>query len=243
MNYNDVEKVINGIQKLYKNEMRVLLGEEYHEENHILNWIKYWIKGSDLRPTEEWRMQNDLDCIYLKTLNADTIVSIFKIMERVVRCINDTPKIIKEKECLAMFLDEKFFNELLPQNDLLVQELQLLSYLAELRLNYMVLPNRFMQKRGIWYADEMPPTLYQCFEGGKFYSFFGSIEEIRRWIINEDMEMLFRDGEIKQENIIPINEGFPVNKSMKNTKRRDLLEKLITYDISMLTERGKKMIN
>lgn len=222
------------------NKMEEYLGEQYSKNNHLLNWINYWIKNNNRNHSEKWRLENDLDCLYLGDLRADTIVSMYSIFSRVARCINGNNICInKTNELLSKMSSKNNLNQVLPPEDSLVKSLQELAFLAELECNYMLLPNRQMQKRGFYYADEMPPTLYQCFDSGKFACFFNSFDELEQWVCEQRLKILFINGEIKKENIIPITKEFPTHKSMKRTKRRDLLHDLIKYDIKLLQERSK----
>lgn len=70
------------------NKMEEYLEEQYSKNNHLLNWINYWIKNNNRNHSEKWRLENDLDCLYLGDLRADTIVSMYSIFSRVARCIN-----------------------------------------------------------------------------------------------------------------------------------------------------------
>lgn len=223
-----------------ENKMKIYLGEKYNEDNHILNWLLYWDKGNyssnQYRNREEWRMKNDLDCLYLDNLKADTIVSIFQILKRVIICINPKQKIIKDSESIKMIIDN--FDQLLPADDLLVQQLQMLAKKAELRSNFMLLPNRGMQVRGMAYADEMAPTLYQCFNGGNYSKYFTDKYTVKMWVKKEKLEMLFNDNIIDREHIKPTINGYSPKQSFKKTRKRDFILGVINYSNIFLDERA-----
>lgn len=224
-----------------ENKMKTYLGEKYNEDNHILNWLWYWDQGKDTSNQysnqDEWRMANDLDCLYLDNLKADTIISIFQILKRVIMCINPKQKIKKDSESIKMIIDS--FEQLLPTDDLLVQQLQLLANKAEMRSNFMLLPNSGMQVRGIAYADEMAPTLYQCFDGGSYSKYFTEEYTVEKWVKQEKLEMLLEDNVFDREHIKPTINGYDPKQSFKNTRKRDLILGVINYSNTFLDERAK----
>lgn len=227
------EKVKNEYLKLFnkncvisKNEnmMQKFLNNQYDESNHILNWLKYW-QSNDKRELDKM--------YYCGNPYADTIISMWQIMTSVYNKYNDKNEYIKEKS-------EKNINSLLDyfkSNDILKSDLQTLAGLAELRQNYILLPNRKMQRRGAWYADQLPPTLYQCFDDGKFSCYFDyDSKNVEKWVKEQHLEICFKDGIISRNNIIPMGENIPVEQCRKGTVD---IEKVIDYSINFLQNRYK----
>lgn len=208
----------------------------------MLNWVIYWDRGENIKKkSDKWRMENDLDCLYLGNLKADTIISIFQILKRIIISINPKIKLGIKKEVVEMLIEKENFERLLPKEDLLVQQLQILANKAELRPNFMLLPDRGMQKRGISYADEMAPTLYQCFDDGVYREYFKcENKEVKKWVKCEKLEMLFVNNRIDRNHIKPMIEGYSPKQSFKKTTKRENLLKLIEYSIDFLDERAKR---
>jgi hypothetical protein len=226
-----------------ENKMKTYLGTEYQEENHVLNWLLYWKKAENTKnKSDEWRMENELDCLYLGCLEADTIISVFQILKRLIISINPQIKLGTKKDVVEILIEKDNFERLLPKEDLLVQQLQILAYKAELRQNFMLLPDRKMQKRGISYADEMAPTLYQCFDNGGVYREYFKYDdkEVENWVKCQKLQMLFENNIIDIKHIKPMIEGYSPKQSFKKTTKRENLLKLIKYSIDLLDERAKK---
>lgn len=222
------------------------LGNEYKEDNHLLNWVMYWRKGENTKnKSDKWRLENDLDCIYLGALEADTIISVFQILKRLIIILNPDIKLGTKKEVVEMLIDRDNFERLLPQENSLVKQLEILAYKAELRPNFMRLPvgGRGMQKRGISYGDEMAPTLYQCFDNGAYSKYFNyDNEKVEKWVSEEKLEMLFANNSIDRNHIRPMIEGYSPKQSFKKTTKRENLLKLIEYSIEFLDERAKVIV-
>ena len=107
----------------------------------------------------------------------------------------------------------------LPPKHELVQLLDRFLELAELRCNYILLPDRAMNRAryncyvyGIGRVrlyDEVPPMLYHIFEQEWFGKYFGKMVaesseknaqtlDVVKWVKREKLEMGFRDGIIDQ---------------------------------------------
>ena len=75
-----------------KNMMKEYLGYDYSND-HLKNFCLYWIKASRCRDRygsfDEWRRENDLDCLYLDgDLRADTLMSAWTPVKWVADCLN-----------------------------------------------------------------------------------------------------------------------------------------------------------
>ena len=68
----------------------------------------------------------------------------------------------------------------------------------------MILPERWMQKRGKPpYYDYMPYFLHECFHDGDFSSPFLSDDDLRAWIQKESLYFFF-GGTIECKNILDL---------------------------------------
>jgi len=75
--------------------------------------------------------------------------------------------------------------------------------------NFILLPDRKMQKRGIDFEDRIDETIFECFTGGKFSEYFSNDnKKVSDWIRKEHLEMLFKFGNITRENVLPIVEPY-----------------------------------
>lgn len=200
--------------------MEKYLGDIYNPDNHIWNFLNYWNQQGGPR------YKNDLDCMYLmegkeetkeniaEALYADTIFSVWTIMRFVLECLHkekqvkfvkygrsDTPNINVKK-----LLKDEYFYEYFPMNSSLVKALNEFAELAETRANTMRLKNRKMQYRYASFWDQMPPTIYNCFnvEGSRYSKYFDGDDDVINWIKKEKLVFFFRNEEVCIENIIPI---------------------------------------
>lgn len=213
-----------------KNMMKEYLGNDY-SENSILNFLTYWQKPYKAREI------NDLDCIYLNgDLNADTLVSFWTPLKWVLQILHPQEKFYKTNRNGGdpFFYLKKLENDIdryLPRNDDLVQLLYTLASLAETRANVFRLPVRCMNKaRYCYFYDEVPATLYNVFEGGKFHHHFKSDEDILNWIIEQDLQVAFIDGKIKKDNLRPLLPNLPLREAIWPKTRKEvqaILEEMI----------------
>lgn len=183
----------------------------------IDKWIKYSLnepqcpyKGNEMIH-DIYRALNDTDCkLTGGNLLADTIFSAWYPLKMVLECLNDKKFYKQDKYGCDPhhYLKEIQSNidKLLPKEKKVVQKLYEFFSIANTRGNVMILPNRQMQSRGINYLDQMPKTLYECFEGGKFSKYFGKDFTVKDWVVREHLELFF-DGEIKKDRIKPILES------------------------------------
>ena len=73
--------------------------------------------------------------------------------------------------------------------------------------NFILLPDRKMQNRGVHFEDRIDKTLFECFTGGEFSQYFScDNEKVSDWIKKEHLEMLFKYGNITRENVLPVVE-------------------------------------
>ena len=72
-----------------------------------------------------------------------------------------------------------------------------------IRGNFLLLPfgGRGMQRRGAWYRDRIDMTLKECFNNGRFAKYFVDHTDLENWIKKQQLQKLFNDKPIEQNNI------------------------------------------
>lgn len=218
-----------------ENKMKSYLKEEY-TDNYILNFLKYWQKP------ETPRMENDLDCLYLGNLLADTIFSVFIPMKMVVEClnpglvINKRYKEDKYKDLRILQKDIESRGILLPKDNELVILLNRYASLAETRANTVEIPDNKMQNRNKY--DQITNMIYNCFNGGKFYKYFNFNENfVKEWIVKEKLQMLFRhENKLTRDSIRPLIHTLEPNQ-VKLLKRKDDISEMLQQNFDCLEKR------
>ena len=225
---------------MLENKMKTYLGENY-SENSIRNFLKYWQMPSEPRES------NDLDCIYLNgDLNADTLVSFWTPLKWVLQILNPDERFLKTNtEGVDPFLYLKKFetdlDKYLPRNDELVELLYKLASLAETRANVFRLPDRAMNgSRYRYYYDEVPATLYNVFERGRFHNYFKNDDDAREWIFEQDLQVAFKDENIEKTNLRPLLPGLPLYAPIWPETRNDV-KTILDEMIYILEARYKLM--
>lgn len=215
---------------MLENKMKTYLGENY-SENSIRNFLMYWQMPSE--PREE----NDLDCLYLDgDLNADTLISFWTPLKWALQILNPDEVFYKTDRYgdNPYYYLKKLENDLdkyLPQNDELTSLIYRLASLAETRANVFRLPDREMNaSRYRYFYDEVPATLYNVFEGGKFHRYFKADSDARKWIFEQDLQVAFKDENIQKTNLRPLLPGLPLYAPIWPETREDVktvLEEMI----------------
>ena len=251
-----------------RNMMKEYLGNDY-SDNHLKNFCLYWMKGRETKPAweyteegkarfNEWRQKNDLDCLYFSgDLRADTLMSAWTPISWVANCLNREYgiKFIKyaadgdSDHYLKLLADDR--DAYLPPKHELVQLLDRFLELAELRCNYILLPDRDMntaryncEVAGIGRVslyDEVPPMLYHLFDEEWFGKYFDqqSLDPVK-WVKRERLEAGFRDGIIDQDHVIPFLNGLHPGKG-KSLREETEIREALTYMINLLETRMKAM--
>ena len=250
-----------------RNMMKAYLGNDY-SDNHLKNFCLYWMKGRETKPKwenteewknrfDEWRKKNDLDCLYFGgDLRADTLMSAWTPISWVANCLNREYGIVFCKEPkddpnrdLRLLAEDR--NAYLPPKHDLVQLLDRFLELAELRCNYILLPDRAMNRARyscsvdgigcVGLYDEVPPMLYHLFDEKWFGKYFDqrSLDPVK-WVKRERLEDGFCDGIIDQNHVIPLIKDLHPGKGKSLRKETEIREAL-TYMINLLETRMKAM--
>lgn len=245
-----------------KNMMKEYLGNDY-SSNHLRNFCLYWIKAFECKasyPSEdEWRRENDLDCLYFDgDLKADTLMSAWTPIKWVANCLN---RDIGISFCKTSRIHSDPYHDLkllaedgdsyLPSDHELVKLLNRFLELAELRCNFILLPKREMNPdryrimigcTTVWLCDEVPATLAHLFDPESLGKYFPDREAVDRWIRREHLEMGFADGKIDLYHVRPLIKGHDPYTPLWLEKEEEIAQAL-EYMIEFLEERMKILID
>lgn len=238
-----------------ENMMKQYLGKQY-DKNPLKNFCNYWIRLSEGQG-EEYRKTHDLDCMYFHgDLRADTLISPWTPVKWVVDFFNKeydlrVVKRAKDKADVNYYIKllRDDLDAYLPPNHRLTKLLYELLGLCEKRCNYMLLPNRDMnceryafdvggEKK--WIYDFVPATLYYIFESQVFGKYFDEALSAKAWVERECLQMGFENGEIAQENVIPLVAGLHPKDGKWLTSEAEI-EEALCYMIRFLRERSSKL--
>lgn len=240
------------------NMMKEYLKKDY-SDNHLRNFCLYWLKGTGGRG-DEWRKDNDLDCLYFGgDLRADTLMSAWTPVKWVADRIN------KEKG-IRFYKNSKYGDDpnrdikilaedgekYLPPDHKLVKLLNAFLELAELKCNYILLPDRkmncdrykdYINGKAVWLYDEVPATLSHIFDKNSLGRYFigadGEVdnERVTEWVLREHLEMGFTDKEIRAESVRPLISGLDPYEA-KWLEDEDEIVQALEYMIGFLRTRS-----
>ena len=281
--YNHKEKE----KTVMKNIMKEYLGNDY-SDNHLKNFCLYWMKGRETKPKwdgteewkarfDEWRKQNDLDCLYFNgDLRADTLMRAWTPISWVANYLNREYGI---KFCKELSNDTNYYLRLLaedrdaylPPKHELVLLLDRFLELAELRCNYILLPDRAMNRAryncevdGIGRVrlyDEVPPMLYHLFDKNWFGKYFDRAD-VRNRMENSLLALSHEKNTLQidpvkwvkrerleagfSDGIIDQDHVIPLIKDLhpgkgKSLRKETEIREALTYMINLLETRMKAM--
>lgn len=258
------------------NMMKEYLGNDY-SDNHLKNFCLYWMKGRETKPKledteewkirfDEWRRKNDLDCLYFDgDMRADTLMSAWTPVKWVADRLNSEYGMKFYKEAKG---DPDFYLKLLaydreaylPSKHDLVKLLDRFLELAELSCNYILLPDRDMNKarfscsvngETVSLFDEVPAMLYHIYQKESLGRFFlgdngeTDREKVEAWICREHLYMGFRNEDMhfarensKSPEIIPLILGLDPAEGKWLTEENEIKEALL-YMIRFLEQRQR----
>lgn len=241
-----------------KNMLKEYLGDMY-SSNHLRNFCLYWTKAFECKDSysseDEWRKENDLDCLYLDgDLRADTLMSAWTPIKWVANWINrdigisfcKTSKKHADPHHDLKLLARDGDSYLPPENEL-VKLLNRFLELAELRCNFILLPAREMNpdryhimigNRWVWLCDEVPATLAHLFNPESLGKYFPDEAAVSRWIRREHLEMGFEDEKIDLHHVRPLINGLDPCTPLFPKKEKEIAGAL-EYMIGFLEARMK----
>lgn len=174
---------------------------KYDDNDPISNFIKhqvYCYKNNDGRT--KFRIEHDCDAFYYKqigyddkkSLFADSMVSFWMLYQSRLKKLGEEYYFRKPSKKHPEFLDK--FITLIKTSDKKIIDLNKkfmkFAKLIYTKGNFMLIPNRNMQKRGITLFDEIDWTLKECHTEGIYFKYFDNDEEtVKEWIKREKLEM------------------------------------------------------
>ena len=246
-----------------KNLMKQYLGSEY-TSNHLKNFCLYWMKGiacrKDYATYDEWRKENDLDCMYFDgDMRADTLMSAWSPIKWVADFLNQengkkfykpTSKNNFDISDLKLLAEDR--DAFLPAKHELVKILDEFLELAEQRCNFILLPDRkmnsaryksFVNGKEVWFFDEVPAMLYHIFDKDSLGRYFSDNESVKNWLTDQHLTMGFQnDDHPCQENIIPLTSWLKPEEAKWFTEEDEIREAL-QYMIIFLKMRQNYFID
>ncbi|MCI6272207.1 MAG: hypothetical protein MR601_04585 [Erysipelotrichaceae bacterium] len=210
------------------------LGEKYTDNNNLFNLLMYYkVKKKSNR------IEHDLDCMLVKDelkenediLKADMMFSMFSIINQYCKLHN--LHLLKDE--LSLKEVEELKKE---ENHKLLFDL---SDFAITRANVMILPSRKLQRRGLFWQDQMPKTLEEIIEdNGCFNNYFEDKTKIEKWITEQKLSMFFENGNlhsIKCPDFLKSDSGI-IGKKIMHMNEKELKE-YMEYALKILKERSK----
>lgn len=169
----------------------------------IIEWKNYNGVG------DEYRKTHDRDCILTNgNLYADTIFSLWLPLRYTLEFVNcDKWNEWKKKDVRKQDID--FFDDLienintyLPEEKIEKLHLDKLFHFGMKRANVMILPYRqWNTQRGNFpYYEYMPHFLYDKLNTENI----DFLNVVKKWILDEHLDMFFNDGNIDKESIIDL---------------------------------------
>ena len=241
-----------------ENKMKTYLKTDYRENNHIQNFCLYWMKASD-GEGDEWRKENDLDCMYYKgDLRADTLISVWTPMRMVLDYFNKDKGMVFRKRATGEGDINKYLKMIvsdttryLPANHILTSLLNELLMWAEKPCNYILLPyeemncNRYsINNNGetLWLYDFVPCTMYHIFDHETLGRYFDGECAAKEWILREKLQCAFYNNEISIDKIIPMTKGMNISRPRLLATEKEIKE-MLCYMIDLLKRRNLLLNN
>lgn len=95
--------------------------------------------------------------------------------------------------------------------------------------NYILLPERKMNnERYSNCEDRIDQTLYESFEGGKLSHYFANDCELKDWITQQQLDILFINREISKDNLIWLADKHKKISEMATTEIYGYIERAVT---------------
>lgn len=195
----------------YKKSRRVLM------ESVVVKIIEKYLEWEKIKQKKGYsdtlRLEYDDDANYYlnkgysedEALHADTIVSFWTIYKTLLEreagwSSYKTPKSL---ECLLRQIRSKRENDYTVKIIKVNNKLEEFAKVIYTKGNYMLLPKRSMNnERYKRFEDRIDLTLFHSFSGGELSGYFERDELLRKWIIREKLDQLFKNGDVRKENIL-----------------------------------------
>ncbi len=198
---------------------------------------------------EKYRLKYDEDAKYYSqlglddetSLHADVIVSFWTIYKTLLR--NEVNWNASKSLASLKALDRQIEDENLYQHQKINEVNKMILPFAEVcytKGNYMLLPKGQREMNAARYRlteDRIDATLFQCFGKGKLSVFFGSDDEVRKWILSQKLQLMFIDEDISPNKLRWLTNSAK-EKLITEMSTKELLE-YINNAIDFIKERDK----
>ena len=172
---------------------------KYTEDKPVESILRYFQAGCVLSEQNKFiRLKHDCDAYFYEDENGDVMFSFWQPYKWALyqetgfsysKTTNSLKHLLNRIDNQKIKSINKKFNNF--------------AKLCYTKGNFILLPDRAMQKRGILYEDRIDETLYECFANGVFEKHFKNIT-IEEWIKREKLELLFHKNIINKDSIVPI---------------------------------------
>ena len=205
----------------------------YSSTDPVINLLNYYQIGFDWKKKngydklkfkdykdkyDEFRLKYDVDSRYYSivcndpklALHADTIISFYTPYKTALKRV--TGKTFHKYDNP---FDELITNRNKPGFKEVNDKFSDFAAWYHTRGNFMLLPCRNMNADRYKHSqDRIDKSLYECFPGGKLAKYFGKCAEeqeanLREWIKAQNLDIMFYDGIIERNKIIPFNKNNP----------------------------------
>ncbi len=207
----------NILKIIYTNRYK---NKEFDEHNYVKNILTYFLEWQKIEQSSEYkrllwqdkdkkRLEYDCDVYYYKyfeklsdeeALHGDTMVSFWTPYKLALyqKTGWSYSKTVKSLELLIMKIDSGDPNYLEVN-----KKFESFAKIYYTKGNFILLPNRKMNnERNKFCEDRIDETIYQCFNGGMLSHNFTDDTKLHNWITKQNLQMLFKEKNIKCENII-----------------------------------------
>ena len=248
-----MNETLRGMIEIYNKTTDGAFETDYIEDDPITHVLTYFKIGADLKRKGKGipRLLYDADAIYFNSqlkdpvaaLFGDTMISFFtpyrEALTRAGKVSSVTGKPYgKNYLDLCELLKNKDDTGYKDVND----NFRPFAEVYHTKGNFLFLPARKMNNDRYSYTrDRIDKSLHECFPGGALSKYFRSEnEKLFEWIKKEklDTELLFTDGVINKDSIVPLT-GVDLQMNYFEMAKRGVLSKYIHNVIELIEERNR----
>lgn len=192
---------------MYKNSVVAIL-EDYCNWEKLKNEVNYDMLSQ--KEKDKMRLKYDKDAKYYidlglseeKALYADTIISFWTIYKTLLNLEAGWNASKTEKSLSALLYQiKKSKSDFSVKIRNVNEKIMPFAEICYTKGNFMLLPDRSMQRRYRVTEDRLDWTLYECFRDGELSMFFKSEQDLKLWIKEQYLESVFINGKIDKNNI------------------------------------------
>ena len=241
-----IKNIINDYNKLKndpENEKHHKFDPEYRENDPIFSILNYFLISA-YNPREN-REIYDADVRYYiecglpekEALFGDSMVSFWKPYSEALKEAGLQPSDGCHRYCKKVEHIEELLCKLEEKDDAYNKVNEKFINFAKLchtKGNFILLPDRRMQNRGLWSEDRIDKTLFECLNQGRFINYFKKIT-FKEWIEKEKLNIPCL---IENENIYPLDEKC-IHSSYYEKSKEKTLDTFIKNTEELIKERNK----